>query len=295
MGHTKNKQSLVKQVKDALDNRLAVGEKKHPDKSIKLADGRTLSSQKIYSWETYRTYLKHCNYFTNWCKDNYKCKTLTDCREHADEWLQSRIDAGLSAYTIKLEVSALGKLYGVSADELTAVKTPSRVRTEITRSRGDAVRDAHFSEERNRDLVSFCQSTGLRRSELERLRGSDLIRSQDGRLIIKVIGGKGGRNRVAPVVGDVETVRRLCDAAGDGLVWGKVHSAADIHSYRRDYCQRVYDLHKRPVEQLHGHDLYHCRGDRKGWVFDRAAMLAASRALGHNRECVIAEHYLQNP
>ena len=39
---------------------------------------------------------------------------------------------------------------------------------------------------------------------------------------------------------------------------------------------------------------YYCRNDLKGVVYDKQAMRIASRALGHNRICVIAGHYLYN-
>ena len=61
-----------------------------------------------------------------------------------------------------------------------------------------------------------------------------------------------------------------------------------------DYCQRVYLQYARPTEQISSTDKYYCRGDRKKVVLDRAAMLMASRALGHNRIDVIASHYLYN-
>ena len=38
--------------------------------------------------------------------------------------------------------------------------------------------------------------------------------------------------------------------------------------------------------------VYYCRGDQKGQQLDRAAMIAASQSLGHNRESVVGEHYI---
>ena len=38
---------------------------------------------------------------------------------------------------------------------------------------------------------------------------------------------------------------------------------------------------------------YYCQRDLKKVVYDRTALLAASQALGHNRESVVAEHYLR--
>ena len=76
-------------------------------------------------------------------------------------------------------------------------------------------------------------------------------------------------------------------------VWGKVHSGADIHSYRADYATKVYQLYARPIESLAHDEIYYCRGDRKGTWLDKKAMLVASKALGHNRISIIASNYLR--
>ena len=39
---------------------------------------------------------------------------------------------------------------------------------------------------------------------------------------------------------------------------------------------------------------YYCRNELKGTYYDRKALFAASRALGHNRESIVAEHYLSS-
>ena len=52
---------------------------------------------------------------------------------------------------------------------------PKRNRQDIKRSRGDRVRDQHFSKTNNDELIKFCRGTGLRRRELQELRGKDLV------------------------------------------------------------------------------------------------------------------------
>ena len=102
---------------------------------------------------------------------------------------------------------------------------------------------------------------------------------------------------MAPIVGtptEIAMVQQMCRTAADGRVWPHVSSSADIHSYRADYCQRIYLQHARPIDQIPTSDRYYCRGDRKGLILDKSAMLEASRALGHNRIDVIASHYLYN-
>lgn len=281
MGH-KNKKSLIRQTQERLDSMLAIGQSKYEDKKLDLTE------RKIYSWNTYRSYLQQCCQFVRYCRDNHHCKNLADCRQYVGEWMESRKD--LSAYTQKLSASALCKLYGESLEEL-GITTKRAARSEITRSRGTAKRDSHFSEEKNADFVEFCRSTGLRRSEITKLRGNQLI-ERDGQYYI-CITGKGGRYREAPVCGNVELVIGKMQAAGTGKVWAKVPGNADIHSYRADYATRIYSSHARPIEELPRSEKYICRKDKSGIVYDRKAMLEASKALGHNRISVVGEHYLR--
>ena len=281
MGH-RNKKSLIRQVQERLDSMLAIGQSKYEDKKLDL------TKRKIYSWSTYKSYLQQCCQFVRYCKDKHHCKNLADCRQYVKEWMESRKD--LSAYTQKLSASALRKLYGESLEEL-EITTKRTVRSEITRSRGTAKRDAHFSEQKNADFVEFCCSTGLRRSEITKLRGDQLI-ERDGQYYIETF-GKGGRFRIITICGDVELVVRKMQAAGKGKVWAKVPGNADIHSYRADYATRIYSSHARPIEEILQKERYICRKDKAGIVYDKNAMLEASKALGHNRISVVGEHYLR--
>ncbi len=243
---------------------------------------------KIYSYRTLEAYVKHVNYFLEWCKTTYRCKTLQQCRKHVDEWLQHRIDQGLSAYTIKLEAAALGKLYQEPTSHFIA--TPDRQRAAITRSRGYAQRDNGFSLEHHAAIVDFCRATGLRRAELTALTGDQLI-TRDGEPYIAVK-GKGGRYREAPIIGphQAEMVSRM-QQAGHDRVWQSVPSHMDVHSYRSDYATAIYTVCAR--EEIPKVDRYYCKADRAGTVMDRQAMMAASQALGHSRISVVAGHYIR--
>ena len=216
MGRNKIKKSLIQQVKETLDSKLAIGLSKH------AAKRNGTHTQYIYSWETYRSYLKHCCYFVRWVKEQpidvtlgHKPRTLAECRRFAERWIQDGIDRGLSAYTIKLQVSALAKLYGCTSKEFDIV-TPPRKRDKITRSRGAVDMDKHFSVSANKDLVTFCQCTGLRRAELMQIRGTDLV-EYDGHLCLDIHRGtKGGRLRISRLVGseeEIAMVKRLCAEA----------------------------------------------------------------------------------
>lgn len=289
----KNKKvpSLIRQIDQSLQSRLTIGRPKRPDK----ADG---SYRKyIYSWQTYRSYMKQLGLFARWCKLQHNARYLKECRQYVKEYMETRSE--LSVWTRKLDLAALQKLYQEYPPEdgqkPFGITLQPRKRENIKRSRQQATRDKDFSESNNKDLITFCRCTGLRRSELQELHGSDL--TADGLQLHITRNTKGGRWRMAPITGtpaEIRLVQQMCRTAGDSRVWPHVPSAADIHSYRADYCQRVYQAAARPVDQIPPADKYYCRGDRRGVILDRAAMLIASRALGHNRIDVIASHYLYN-
>lgn len=254
MGRHKSTKSLIQQVKETLDSKLAIGESKY------LAKLNGTYTEHIYSWETYRSYLKHVCYFVQWCKEQaidpalgHKPRTLEECRIFAERWIQSTMDRGFSSYTVKLEVAALAKLYSCKSTDFD-IKTPPRKRANIKRSRrNDVAMDKHFSVTKNKDLITFCRCTGLRRAELSQIRGTALIECE-GKLCLDVHKGtKGGRLRVSELSGtdeEIETVKRLCAEVGSNKIFNQVHSNADIHSYRADYAKRIYNKYKREYKDF---------------------------------------------
>lgn len=327
---------LYHQAYDRLTGMQSFGESK------KAAIAAGTDQDKIFSYNTYQTYWKHTKYFIKWVKETHpECTTLKKARTYANEWLQSRVDHGLSAWTIQTEAKALGKLYGIQPDDKDYFQPPKRNREDIVRSRlSDRVRDQHFSVTNNEELIKFCQGTGLRRSELCDLRGSDLMtRAQvekeiaqlegldqltveqvkhlgvltdtrifsESEYFVRVRNGKGGRERISPIIGKStdQIVARMQNTAAEEKVWRHVHTRADIHAYRGEYATAIYKAHARPIEEIpydrqHGgtghrfqSDVYTCRKDESGKKLDRAAMLVASKALGHNRIEVVANNYIR--
>jgi hypothetical protein len=319
MGH-KQKQCLKVQARERFDKLTCFGRSKNEDKKdagrefdqlVRRGEAPAMTKQeyinnairdKIYSINTYGTYAKHNNYFWEYCEKEHGCKTLEQCKQYVDEWLQKRIDAGLSAYTISMEKAALCKVYQVDASAF--IDTPERARGNITRSRGAAVRDTGFSLTNNAEIINFCRGTGLRRFELAKLESKDLRFDENNQPYL-IVRGKGGRYREAPVVGPHkdEIVAKI--QASDGKVWDKIPSHMDVHGYRADYATAIYTAYARDPEELQGQKwynpktrkmenaTYHCRSDRKGVAFDKAAMIKASEALGHGRLDVVAGHYIR--
>lgn len=309
-------------------------------KKDSIANGT--EKNKIFSFNTYKSYWKHTKYFIKYIKENHpECSTLKSARKYVNEWLQSRADQGLSAWTVQLEAKAMGKLYQIDPDDENYFKPPKRNREDIKRSRGDRVRDKHFSKTNNDELIKFCQGTGLRRKELQELRGKDMVskeqieaeiskiesipeeqrlpmavkrlemlcdaRKFDNRWYIHVRNGKGGRERLSPIIGKNarQIIERIENTPAEEKVWQHIHNSADIHSYRSDYATAIYKAYARDIQDIpydkinrgtgnrYQSDVYVCRKDEAGKKLDKAAMLICSKALGHNRISVVADNYIR--
>lgn len=272
---------LHQQAYDRLNGMQAFGESK------KEAVANGTDRGKIFSFNTYQTYWKHTKYFLKYIKEVHpECTTLKSAKKYVNEWLQLRTDQGLSAWTIQTEAKALSKLYGIQPDDDGYFKPPKRNREDIKRSRGDRVRDRHFSEENNNELVKFCKGTGLRRSELMELRGKDLVtRAQiedeiarlnalqagersaaadkrlemlqdtllfDEEYFTHVRNGKGGRERLSPIIGQFagQIIGRIRETPAEEKVWQYVNTNADIHGYRAEYATTIYKAHARPIQDI---------------------------------------------
>ena len=334
--------SLHDQAYKKLTSMQAFGESKK--EAVKNGTDR----DKIFSVNTYKTYWKHTKYFIAWMKQKHpEVTTLPKAKPFVKEWLQSRVDQvddkgnHLSAWTIQTEAKALSKLYGIQPDDPDYFTPPKRNRADIKRSRSTTKRDRHFSETNNDELIKFCKGTGLRRSELSKLKPNDLMPAdriekalkqfeekakeepspynqrvlealQDTKLFpgtqnFLFVQGKGGRIRFSPIVGDNEKaiVERIKGTPKGEKVWQYVNSNADIHGYRAEYATTIYKAHARKIEDIpydrvnkgtgkrFQSDVYTCRKDESGKKLDKKAMRIASKALGHNRICVVADNYIR--
>lgn len=285
---------MHQQAYDKLTAMQAFGDSKKDDMAYDKAHDTDTVSCKIYSFSTYKTYWKHTKYFIKWVQDKYPdCKTLKKAEKYVPEWLQTRVDQGLSAWTVQTEAAALNKIYGIKVDDPKRFQPPQRRKEDIVRSRGTKTRDAHFSEKKNEELVNFCKGCGFRRNVLEKLKGSDLYeRSQveaalekakadgddsmikactdalktfpDKDYFILHRKDKGGKTRISPIVGPNKDkiVERMKNTKPDELVWRYVSGNCDVHGYRADYATYLYKEYARPIESLRFKNKIKCADGR---------------------------------
>lgn len=265
-----------------------MGSKRSEDKAE--ADTRN----KIYSKATFETYKQQFRHFAEWLdKAHPEAVTLEDARAFVDEYLRHLIELERSAYSISTAKAAIAKVMGVEATQFIA--TPPRLRADIKRSRGVAERDKHISDKKEEELARFTSATGLRRKEMTMIEAEDLF-FKNGQAYLNIDKGtKGGKSRVAKIVGKTEEETKdivKWIQSKEGRLFNKLSSNYDNHYYRATYANRLYNELKRDIDDIPAQERYVMRKERAGEVYDKHAMLQVSRALGHNRISVIAQSYL---
>lgn len=307
-------------IHNTLANKIAFGESKHANKQDV---GFGVSTYKIYSYSTYSTYLKEGKQFAKWLtaeKGLNKVKDIIELEKYAKEYIQHRLDSGVSVYTAKMERSALGMIFGKQID----IKMPKRDNRDIKRSRLDTKNDKYISRTgKYKDVFTVATATGGRRKDISRLEIND-FKEINGRLYVQFLKSKGGRDRLAPVLPALETeVRQIIKQAKEenrSLLFRHVPKEIDVHGLRREYTKSIYDAFEADrnfrdeylkvigCEEKREYYTYVNKDgnrqmkevkrtyykDRDGNIFDRMSLFATSEANGHNRLDVSVTHYLKS-
>ena len=315
MGRKKDVERLFHQT---LSDKTSFGQSK---KLAKQDLGFGQSTYKIYSVNSYKTYLKQCTQYAKWLKEEKGINKIDDINkteQYAIEYIQKRLDDGKSIYTVKMERSALGMLYGKQID----IKLPSRTPDQITRSRKETKNDRYITRDgKYKDVFTISIATGSRRKDISKLCVNN-FREVDGKLYVFFEKSKGGRDRLTPVLEkyekDVRDIIEQAKADGKTRLFNHIPKEIDVHGLRREYCQGLYDEIKdnkelrneilknyperrelktqkdkdgNTVTKEIKSDVYK---DRNGNVWKRDDIYVLSQALGHNRLDVSITHYLKS-
>ncbi len=315
MGRKKDVERLFHQT---LSDKISFGQSK---KLAKQDLGFGQSTYKIYSVNSYKTYLKQCTQYAKWLKEEKGINKIDDINkteQYAIEYIQKRLDDGKSIYTVKMERSALGMLYGKQID----IKLPARTPDQITRSRGETKNDKYITRDgKYKDVFTIALATGSRRKDISKLCVNN-FREVDGKLYVFFEKSKGGRDRLTPVLEkyekDVRDIIKQAKTDGKTRLFNHIPKEIDIHGLRREYCQGLYDEIKdnkelrdeilknyperhelktqkdkdgNTVTKEIKSDVYK---DRSGNIWKRDDIYVLSQALGHNRLDVSITHYLKS-
>ncbi len=297
------RKTIANQIHSSLANKIAFGESKHTDK-IEQEKKFGESTYKIYSYDTYDTYRKVGEEYARWLMEKgvkYGSLAQTEC--YAKEYIETRLDEGKSLYTLKMERSALGMIYGHSLD----VSLPVRHSKDVTRSRQETENDKHISRTgKYKDVFTMVTASGCRRCDIKNLTVDSLV-EKEGRFFLDIKRSKGGRDRLAPVLPDkVVEVKAIIDRAkenGQYKLFEHIPKEIDVHGLRREYAQALYHTLKDdrnlrdeyltyyPTRQENVKSSYY--RDREGNVFERDTVWVVSNSLGHTRIDTSITSYLK--
>lgn len=188
-------------------------------------------------------------HFSAWAGANgYKGKALFCTPGVAAQALQEYADhmvaKGLSPATVHTRLAAPCKALGVGMD---AINKPARTSGAVTRSRGLGNAQGHkqATDPKNARLVAFQRAVGVRRAELSKLRGRDLVRDESGTLCVRVMRGKGGKPQLQRILPQNEaTVTTIMQENGaNKLVFTKeeLNNKIDLHGIRAEAARAAYD------------------------------------------------------
>ena len=237
-------------------------------------------------------------------------------RRYVRQFIQEMIDGGKSPSTVALYTSALAKTYRCRAQDIHDGRHP-RVSADFVRSRSYTEASYEKDITKHGNIAVLGRITGVRRSEFETIRPEHFFEDSNGKLYLDLNGRrnntKGGRSRTVPILdGNQEALRNILATYSVGApICPKLPPHLDQHAIRSLFSCDMYWALARPIEELIGKKMklrkprkdtrtkgkYHTTVSaiyrrKDGMLLDRSALIAVSKALGHNRPGIVATSYL---
>lgn len=109
-----------------------------------------------------------------------------------------------------------------------------------------------IKKEKYKRLVDLQSVTGIRRAELGKLRGKDLVCDESGYLCIQVIGGKGGKDQLQRILPeDIPKVKTIfSEINSDQKVFSptEMRNHINLHGLRAEHAKKAYAYYKEQVK-----------------------------------------------
>lgn len=211
------------------------------------------------SFITQENYCKWLTAYIRYCREFHKCKSHGECSLHLQEYsdyLQSK--GTYSASTIHNYLSAPCKFYNVS---MSTIKKPIRHTAEYTKSRSDngkTIRaDNNYENPRYERTIKFNSLVGIRKSELCRLEGRDLVTDESGYLCVFTKNAKGGKDNLQRILPcDEPLIRSYFENLGEReKVFQKIElsNSIDYHHLRAQNAKRCYEYYLNKINTEKGY------------------------------------------
>lgn len=263
--------NLKYQLKTAIDKNFKEGMDKH---SIKQNGG---GNGKIFSYADRSNLINFTSNFANWMKDNYpEVKMAKDINSnHVQSFLNNKADK-CSRATLKQYVSKANKMAKLINNtynqniKFNVVAPSSKSGNQVLRNQ--QMSKSHYEKLINgmrdgngKNALLITKNFGLRVSEVTKLQSRDIDLDKG---VIRVVGGKGGRDREVPIRTQEQrqvaeqlkatvsldtdrivpikpnSVNMALNRAMDRIGVGEEYSDTGIHSIRKLYAQEQYNYYR---------------------------------------------------
>lgn len=206
--------------------------------------------------QSVRTYKRGCEKFVDWMEDTKKIKYFEDIPEDKmiefiqeyEKWMENEC---YSASTIHTYLAPICKTMGVNMNK---IKKPKRSAGRLKRSRDKTANlqgKAELGKDEYQRLINTQKAVGIRRNELRKLTGADLIETKNG-LFVRVKRGKGGKYQLQKILPEHEAQIRAVwdDIKADQPVFSteEMKNKIDLHSMRADLAKEAYDYYLKQVQ-----------------------------------------------
>lgn len=193
---------------------------------------------------TRKQYIRNAKYFIQYCRSEHNCRTLDECRQYIDEYINFLINKGLSASTIHTYAAAISATLRIP---LNTIKKPKRIISEFTRGRKE-IQYPHSSQDLEnpayKRLIEFAEKAGIRRAEYANLKGCDWVYDESENRCIFVRSGKLGKPQKQLVrEEDIPYFEEFfAEVPDDEYVFSKteMNNHLNLHKLRSDNAKRWY-------------------------------------------------------
>ena len=193
---------------------------------------------------TKKSYKQIVRRYVDYCRKEFDVQTFDECKGYIQTYCDYLQKQNYSPSTIHTYISGVCKCWGVP---LKLIDKPIRHISEYTKGRSrykERYRSCEdLQNEQWKELVTFQSLTGIRRAELARLTGKDLV-FKDGIWNIFVKNGKGGKDSYI-YVNEPEKIKPYFENKGpDEKIFDESYFKNDLnlHFLRAKNAQRLYRI-----------------------------------------------------
>ena len=204
---------------------------------------------------TRNQYLKNLKRFIKYCREFFDCKTFDKCKLHIQDYSDYLLKKQLSASTIHTYLAPVCIASGINMNK---INKPIRHTSEYIRGRTNesVVKSRDLNDVNWSHLVEFQKRVGLRRAELKKITGKDLVQDESNNWCVYTV-GKGGKKQLQRIKeDDFEFIKTYFENKNpDERIFKESEFANDLNlHFLRAECAKQYYLET--VERLKSNPKY---------------------------------------